>query len=246
MITRSIACTIERRLLVNYRISPDLLCAHLPAGFRPQLVSGWAVGGVCFIRLAHARPSGLPLRIGIRSENVAHRFAVEWNDGPETRAGVFIPRRDTNSRAVTIAGGPVFPGVHHRATFTVTESPDQIAIAVASRDHQVSLDVTAHPVGRFTSELFSSVEDAMNFFRHGSTGWSPSLDGSLDQVRLSCDQWNARPAQVARMVSNLFGDPTRFPPEDCTLDSALLMEDLSATWAGSPKIRQPGSPREAA
>jgi Uncharacterized conserved protein (COG2071) len=244
MITASIACSIERRLLVNYRIDPDLVYPHLPAGFTPQLVSGWAVAGVCFTRLAHTRPSGLPPHIGIRSENVAHRFAVEWEDGQGTRAGVYIPRRDTNSRAVTIAGGPVFPGVHHPARFVVSESPDQVAIAVASRDQEVRLEVTACPVGQLTSELFSSVEDAMNFFRHGSTGWSPSPGGNLDQVRLDCDRWSARPAQVTRMVSSLFDGPTIFTPKDCTLDSALLMENLKATWTGSPNVRPLASPTE--
>ena len=47
---KSVQCTIERRLLVNYRIDPELVMAQLPAPFRPQMCSGWAVGGVCFIR----------------------------------------------------------------------------------------------------------------------------------------------------------------------------------------------------
>jgi len=51
-----IDCTIERRLLVNYRIDPDVVAAQLPEPFQPQLHSGWAVGGVCFIRLASTRP----------------------------------------------------------------------------------------------------------------------------------------------------------------------------------------------
>jgi hypothetical protein len=246
MITDQIACTIERRLLVNYRIAPDLIAPRLPAGFRPQLVSGWAVGGVCFIRLADTRPAGLRLRIGGRSENVAHRFAVEWDAGGKTCTGVYIPRRDTNSRVVALAGGPLFPGVHRRATFTVSESPAQIAIGVASCDGDVHLEVMVRSAARLRSELFSSVQAAMNFFREGSTGWSPSSDGNLDQVRLVSDQWDARPVTVTRMVSSLFDDDRAFPSDKCNLDSALLMENLDATWTGiSGAPRRTGRSRAA-
>lgn len=33
-----LAGTIERRLLINYRADPDVVRAHLPAGFTPQSV----------------------------------------------------------------------------------------------------------------------------------------------------------------------------------------------------------------
>jgi hypothetical protein len=55
MLTREVDCTIARRLLVNYRVDPEVVAAQLPAPFRPQTVSGWAVGGVCFIALRHLR-----------------------------------------------------------------------------------------------------------------------------------------------------------------------------------------------
>jgi len=57
---RSIDCTIERRLLINYRIDPEVARLHIPSPFRPLLVSGWAVGGVCLIRLGGLRPAHLP------------------------------------------------------------------------------------------------------------------------------------------------------------------------------------------
>ena len=60
MITRIIDCIIERRLLVSYRIDPELVDALLPPPFRPQLVNGNAVGGVCFIRMRALRPAPLP------------------------------------------------------------------------------------------------------------------------------------------------------------------------------------------
>jgi hypothetical protein len=121
VLTNSVACTIERRLLVNYRIDPEVVQRQLPAPFRPQLVSGWAVGGVCFIRLGALRPNHSPSMVGIRTENVAHRFAVEWDDDAGTQVGVFIPRRDTNSRITAVAGDRLFPGMHRLARFEIHE-----------------------------------------------------------------------------------------------------------------------------
>lgn len=49
--------TVERRLLVNYRVDPDLAAAVVPPPFRPQLVNGWAVAGICLIRWDTSDPS---------------------------------------------------------------------------------------------------------------------------------------------------------------------------------------------
>jgi hypothetical protein len=63
MLTREVDCTIARRLLVNYRVDPDVVAAQLPAPFRPQTVSGWGVGGVCFIALRDLRSRPLGGRV---------------------------------------------------------------------------------------------------------------------------------------------------------------------------------------
>src|SRR4051794_8558964 len=98
---------IERRLLVNYRVDPAALAGLLPTGLRPQLVDGQAAAGICLIRLGSLRPKGLPAWVGITTENAAHRIAVEWDDKDGTRTGVFIPRRDSDSRLTVLLGGRV-------------------------------------------------------------------------------------------------------------------------------------------
>jgi hypothetical protein len=100
---------VERRLLVNYRTDPDVTGRLLPAPLRPQLHNGYAVSGICLIRLGRLRHRGLP-GMGLRSENAAHRIAVEWDtpDGPA--CGVYIPRRDTNSLAKRRRRRPPVPG----------------------------------------------------------------------------------------------------------------------------------------
>lgn len=68
---------IDRRILANYRVDPVCMAAALPQPFRPQLVNGFSIGGICLIRLKHVRPKGFPARWGLQSENAAHRIAVE-------------------------------------------------------------------------------------------------------------------------------------------------------------------------
>src|SRR5438105_2598391 len=90
--------TIDRRILVNYRVDPEVLARILPKPFQPKLANGVGMAGVCLIRLKHIRPRFLPPFLGFSSENAAHRIAVQWQQGGEPREGVFIPRRDTSSR----------------------------------------------------------------------------------------------------------------------------------------------------
>ncbi len=72
MITDTIECTIERRLLINFRIEPAL-APQLPEPLRPHEVAGWAVGSVCLLRLGSLGTQFLHLSTGMTTENVAHR-----------------------------------------------------------------------------------------------------------------------------------------------------------------------------
>src|SRR5688572_9935773 len=93
-----IAGVIKRRILVNFRVAPEVIQRILPYAFRPKLYEGHAIAGICLIRLEQIRPIEFPAFLGISSENAAHRIAVEWRDADGiTREGVYIPRRDTGS-----------------------------------------------------------------------------------------------------------------------------------------------------
>jgi len=231
VITRNIDCIIERRLLVSYGIDPERVGALLPRPFRPQLVNGHAVGGVCFIRMGAIRPAHLPRAAGLTTENVAHRFAVEWDDERGSHTGVYIPRRDTNSRITSALGARIFPGAYHHARFHVAESAHMIRIGVRSRDRMVSLSVAAAPAAALNSGLFAGLGEATAFFRRGALGISPSgAHGCLDAVQLDSTNWAARPMTISAMSSSLFDDAATFPEGSCALDSALLMSNITARW----------------
>jgi hypothetical protein len=228
MISMTVESTIERRLLVNYRIAPEVVAKLLPSPLRPQLVRGHAVGGICFIRLGDLRPAGVPKAFGLRTENVAHRFAVEWDDSTGNHVGVYVPRRDSDSRITAASGGRIFPGRHHLARFAVSER-DGVRITVAARDNRLRLSVEAHETGGIGGELFSSTEEALDFFRCGSLGLAPQ-GSAYAGVRLECARWEGVPMQVERIRSNLFDDVSQFPKGSIEFDGALLMKDLPVRW----------------
>jgi hypothetical protein len=223
---------IARRLLVNYRVAPDVLASVLPAPFRPQLVNGWGVAGICLIGLRAVRPRGLPAIVGLASENAAHRIAVEWEADGTTQCGVYVPRRDTNAWFNVALGGRMFPGVHHRAEFSVRDTDGTVSVALESEDGETRVRV----VGRAASHLpadsvFRSIDDASGFFERGSLGYSASRRaGSYDALELRTQEWHVAPLAVEHVTSTFFENAAVFPAGSTTFDCALIMRNVAHEW----------------
>jgi len=229
---------LERRILVNYRIEPDALETVVPAPFRPVLIDGHGIAGICLIRLGRIRPAGFPAA-WLSSENAAHRIAVERDTPAGPATCVYIPRRDTSSWLTVLAGGRMFPGWHHPARFSVSESGSQFLVQLRSRDGSVRVRVDACRSDRvMVGSVFQSVAEADQFFRSAPIGYSatPAAD-RFDGVELGCSGWNLEPRQVREVASSFFDDVTRFPPGTVTLDSAFLMRGLETTWHPLPGLR---------
>jgi len=224
--------TIERRLLVNYRVDPELLQVLLPDPFRPWLVGDLGVAGICLIRLGRLRPSGVPGGIGTTTENAAHRIAVEWDTSDGIRRGVFIPRRDTSSRLTQMLGGRIFPGEHHHAAFRVFENDTRCDVSFTSDDNACHVAVSVHTAAEVPSgSVFGSLADASEFFQQGSLGYSATRRGAeADGLELRCATWAIAPAAIDHLESTFFDNPACFPPGTAVPDSAFLMRDIDATW----------------
>jgi len=222
---------IDRRALVNFRIKPDRLHDLLPAPLRPQLVAGWAVGGICLIRLRDIRPAGAPPIVGLRSENAAHRIAVEWDEVGGRRTGVYIPRRDSSSLVNTLLGGRIFPGHHHRARFEVSEEEDVVSISVRSRDEGVRIALRGRVADSLPEgSIFESVDEVSAFFRKDPVGYSPDRRGELEGLELETLGWAVSPLHVQHLESSFFFDRHRFPPGSVEFDDALLMRNVEHRW----------------
>jgi len=223
---------IDRRILINYRVDPAVLARFVPAPLRPLEVAGYGIAGICLIRLKHLRPWPLPGWLGLGSENAAHRIAVEWEEAGRARTGVYIPRRDTSSRLNSLAGGRVFPGLHHHARFDVTEKDDHYRLQIDSDDGQVQIAVR----GRVTEALprdsvFAGLAAAAGFFDCGSLGFSPTRrPNRLECLELKTLNCNLVPLGIEHVRSSFFENSAQFPPGSCELDSALLMRGIRHRW----------------
>ncbi|MFC7139347.1 DUF2071 domain-containing protein [Halosimplex aquaticum] len=229
----SLRGVIDRRILVNFRIEADALDAVLPDPFEPRTVDGYAIGGICLLRLTDVRPRGLPAFVGTRSENAAHRVGVEWADDGKRESGVYVPRRDSSSRLTAAVGRRSF-GEYYRADFDVDERDGRYAVSMRSRDGETRMSVTASVADGIPADsVFDSVEEASAYHRRGAVGYSPAAGGAgdrFDGVELATDEWRVTPLSVEDVSASFFEDERRFPADAVTFDNALLMRDIGHEW----------------
>ncbi|MFY0255446.1 DUF2071 domain-containing protein [Chitinophaga sp. 30R24] len=225
---------IDRRILINFSVAPEVVKPLLPLVFSPKCYNGKAIVGICLIRLKYIKPKGWPNFIGISSENGAHRMAVEWEEGGIIREGVYIPRRDTSSKLNTLAGGKLFPGEHHLAKFNVVEKEDHYHIDFTS-DDQTHIAIDASLSDEFPeASVFGTLEQAAHFFEKGAVGYSPNRRDMLDGLRLHTYTWDVRPLQVHRVSSSFFENAFLFPAGTVQFDNALLMTHIEHEWHTLP------------
>lgn len=236
----TITGVIRRRILLNYRISPDVVKAVLPPRFRPKMVGGHSIGGICLIRLEQIRPKGLPNLISISSENSAHRIAVEWEDeAGHPREGVFVSRRDTDSRTNALAGGRIFPGVHHLSRFTASDQEGRISLRVDADDFERPLvDLKASETDEFpATSIFGALHESSRFFEAGCIGYSSRPNScTMDGLTLKVTNWQVSPLKVHHVRSAYYDDRSLFPPGSIEFDHALLMRDIPHEWHSEPTM----------
>ena len=98
---------IDRRLLVNYRVDPDVVRPMLLEPPHLRLHEGHAIAGVCLIRLTKVRPTWTPMWLGAfdilrRPGTVPVRIGVLRLCGPYGRPGAQVANRgDARKRCLT-------------------------------------------------------------------------------------------------------------------------------------------------
>lgn len=221
-IVHAVRARLRRRLLLNYRLDADVARALLPDGLRPLLVDGHAVAGVCVLGLEDIRPRWARGRWGFRSENAAHRIAIEWDEEGEAQPGVYIFERHSSAWLPVLFGGRLFPGVHRKARFAIDESGDRYAVTMDAEGESLAAEVEVG--GEWQSGLFPTVEDASEFYRSGRIGWSRRHDGvSLEPVELTSTEWSVEGARLRSLRSSFFD---ALPEGAAVFDSVVVMRDL--------------------
>jgi hypothetical protein len=237
---------IRRRVLINYRVDPVWMKQQLPSPFQPLVHRGYAIAGICLIRLERMSPLSSPLPFGFSSENAAHRVAVHWQEESVAKDGVFVMRRDTNSLVNFLLGGKFFSGPYHRADFQITDASPSIQIGMRSRDSKVRLAFHAIATGEFPStSVFRSLAEASEFFERGSLGYS-AAPGSphYDGIELNMKAWDVHPLSVSHLSDNYFDDRERFPEGSITFDHALILRDVRHQWVSAPSLYRVGRSME--
>lgn len=220
---------IDRRILINFSVDPEIIGKIIPKPFRPKIYNNKAIVGICLIRLKEVRIKGFPKFMGVSSENGAHRFAVEWEENGEIKEGVYIPRRDSSSVLNNLVGGRLFPGKHFRAKFNVDEQNERYKISFRSSDN-TNISIDAEKSEKFnTNSIFQNLENASEFFEAGAVGYSPN-GNKFDGMLLKTNNWKVEPMYVRLATSSFFENTTVFPKGSVQFDNALLMTKLEHEW----------------
>lgn len=223
---------IDRRILINYRIKSEVVKSLLPPHLEPLVVNGYASGGICLLRLKRMGLKYTPSFLRITSENAAHRFLITYQKAGQTIEGVYIPRRDTDSRMNVLLAGKLFSWPHYPAIFHVEEGNHRYRIDMKSNDGKTKLKVDAQLDTDFsTNSMFNSIAHASSCFQRCPVGVSPSTNPEqFKTIRLKTKNWNVKPLRVQMLTSSFFEDKSLFPPGTIEFDNALLMEDIDHEW----------------
>ena len=234
---------IDRRISVFYRLDPMAARSLLPAPLRPRLVRGWALGGVCILRLARMRPRMLPIPLGLASELAWHRIAVEWEEEGRPMHGHYLLRSETDSRLAPFPGARLVPSPDDCTRIEVRSSDAALTARVESGDGTTDLDLAAS-LGSWRSDaLFKSANAARASIASGHVVWDGDEQGELEGVELRSTGGTAQGLEVVRLASTWFDDRARFPLGAATLDCAIVVRDADHEWhapAGQPARAQAG------
>jgi hypothetical protein len=202
---------IRRRVLLNFRADPGVVASLLPSPLEVLSHEGFAIVGVCLIGMEQLRPKGLPSVLGLSSENMAHRIAIRY---------------------LRLLGGRLFPGVQHRADFTINDAGDCLSMDVKTEDGQADVSFEAsHTTEWAPDSVFATFDDAFKFFRRGDCGFSCSLRaGRLDGLQLKTLRWEMSTLRVSRLCSAFFQHGERFSSDLVHFDCALLMRGVPHEW----------------
>ena len=121
----------------------------------------------------------------------------------------------------------------------MSEAHPYYQIALESDDGLTRLTVKGTARERLPDcSLFSSIEEASEFFRAGSLGYSDTRTrGLYDGLELRSFNWKVTPLDVSHVECNLFSDEKNFPPGAAEFECALLMRAIEHEWHGRESLR---------
>lgn len=217
---------VDRRILLNYQVDPEVLRKIVPEPYRPRLYKGKGIAGICLVRLCDVRPRFVPRMFGRSSENALHRVAVEWDGATGIERGNWVPRCDTSSRLRAFVGDGAHSVHPHVARFSVCEEAARLSVSFESNDGEVGVRVVASAAGNLApTSVFETVELAAEFLCEGrAASGGLASDATLESENLL---QRMDVLEVEELESTFFEEESVFPRGSIRFDSALLARRLA-------------------
>src|SRR5260370_18802229 len=143
------------------------------------------------------------------------------------------------SAIVVLIGARIFPGVHNRATFDITDTAAEVRISIRSEAGDMHVVLRGNPATDLPSNsAFPSLEAASEFFRGGSVGYSPGRDrGRLGGLKLITPTWRVEPLAGSEVHSSWLEDQPRFPSRPGNFEFRTAMPARTHRLACPPPPR---------
>lgn len=243
---------IDRKVIVQYRVDPDVLALQLPEPYRPRLIRGVGVAGVCVFRVRGFHHRLLPTILQNVSENIVYRVGVEWTEDQKLCAGVYTLRQETSSLLKSTLERRTSWGTRlFHAHIRVDDHEGTYRIAACSRDAQFRLLIQAQLQREFTAHsVFRSAEDAAEFLERqfeasvNPDDSRPTVLGTrhatgLDEYNVG---WHVEPLAIQQLVTEFFDDTARFPAGAIQFDCAVVASSVQPAWSSEPGLCIEGAP----
>ncbi len=217
--------TIDRQVLIAYRIDVDHVRSLVPEPFTPDVVDGSAICSVSLVSMHQIRPPYCPSVLGFRAESAAHSVAVIL---PSGQHGMYVLRHDSSSSLSRMSGSRVFPGELHSSTFSVAECSTDIDIRMKSHNSPTTVIAKGDIVTDLDSgSIFGSLERATQFFSDGASHYvAAHLPSEFVGVRLDARDWIVQPLDLSLAKASYFEDGHLMPSSSVTFDSAMIMRGI--------------------
>ncbi|MEM9023245.1 MAG: hypothetical protein AAGB22_05870 [Bacteroidota bacterium] len=225
---------IDTKVLVTFRVAPEVLAPAIPAPLELLTVNGHALASVCFVRLVRPRIDGWEAVWGPPSLNSAQRIAVQWPRGGAPQPGVFIHRRETASLLNAVIGGRLLPGKHALRNLRLRHDGEQVLLTDGHPDALLA----GHRTTDFpTDSVFATAREAAQFAARCEDGYSPGNNPAvLEGLSMRIEVWAPEPLQLDTLAAARLMDPAVVPTGAATLDHALIIRNRYATWTALPPM----------
>lgn len=225
--------TIDRRIVVFFRVDPQAAAGALPPGSAAREIKGCGLAGIAIARRRSVPSTWLPDRFSTFHQAV-HFVLAARTPTPRGGSGAVVARSDTSSRLLVWMGehGLIRLRQQH-ARFRVVETREAIELVGDSDDRRMHLALK----GRVTrwlprQSVFGSVAQAHDFVRLdledlGLIGPETGSGGAGRGARRS----RLQPLALERVEASWFDDSPLATAGALEFDSAFWVRDDELAWS---------------